>query len=387
MTIYDLKEQFQQLETPFYYYDTELLDRTLEAAKQHAAILPQAHLHFAVKANANPVVLRHIKEAGLGADCVSGGEIERCLEVGIPANKIVYAGVGKTDREIRLGIENDILCFNVESLPELKIINSLAAEMGKIARVALRINPNIDAHTHKNITTGLEENKFGISLDTMEAAIKLVNSLNHLELYGLHFHIGSQILHFSCFEKLCKKINQIQTNLERKGYPQLKSINVGGGLGVDYVHPFKNPMADFKKYFAAFAYHLKLRPGQSLHFELGRSLSAQWGYLITRTILVKKTEVKKFVIVDAGFTDLIRPALYQAHHQIVNLNGGARRITYDVVGPICESSDVFDTNIKLSPTHRGDLLAILSAGAYGYVMASGYNCRKLPKEYTSEDFK
>ena len=387
MDILELKERLQELETPFYYYDTDLLDRTLEEAKRCAAVIPTAEIHFAVKANANPIVLRHMREAGLGADCVSGGEIERCLKVGIPANKIVYAGVGKTDKEIRLGIKNDILCFNAESLPEIEIINQLAAEQGKTARVALRINPNIDAHTHKNITTGLEENKFGITTDALEEAVEAVMKAPNLQLHGLHFHIGSQILHFGCFKTLCKKINSLQDQLESKGYPVLPSINVGGGLGVDYVHPEKNPIADFETYFATFAENLKLRPGQSLHFELGRALTAQWGALVTRTILVKKTKTKQFAIVDAGFTDLIRPALYQAHHKIVNLSNEGHRQTYDVVGPICESSDVFDTDIKLATVRRGDLLALLSAGAYGFVMASQYNCRKLPAEYTSEDFR
>ncbi len=385
--IYGLKERFDRLETPFYYYDTALLDRTLEEAKRCAAAIPTAEIHFAVKANANPVVLRHMRDAGIGADCVSGGEIERCLEVGIPASKIVYAGVGKTDREIRLGIEKGILCFNVESLPEIEIIGQLAAEQKKTARIALRINPNIDAHTHKNITTGLEENKFGISVDDMEKAMKAVIRADYLQLFGLHFHIGSQILKFGCFTTLCKKINSLQDLLEKKGYPVMPGINVGGGLGVDYAHPEKHPMPDFEKYFATFAKHLKLRPGQTLHFELGRALSAQWGTLVTRAILVKKTKTKQFAIVDAGFTDLIRPALYQAHHQIVNLSSRAQKQTYDVVGPICESSDVFDTDIKLPAVRRGDLLALLSAGAYGFVMASQYNCRRLPKEYTSEDFE
>ena len=387
MDIYALKERFEQLETPFYYYDTDLLDRTIDEAKRYAALIPAAEIHFAVKANANPVILRHVRDAGFGADCVSGGEIERCLEVGIPANKIVYAGVGKTDREIRLGIERGILCFNVESLPEIEIIDQLAAEQQKTARIALRINPNIDAHTHKNITTGLEENKFGISLDDMEKAVQAVMKAANLELFGLHFHIGSQILEFDCFEALSKKINELQDLLESKGYPTLPSINVGGGLGVDYAQPEKHPVPDFESYFATFAKHLKLRPGQSLHFELGRALCAQCGSLITRTILVKKTKTKQFAIVDAGFTDLIRPALYQAHHQIVNLSSRAPKETYDVVGPICESSDVFDTDIQLDAVSRGDLLALLSAGAYGFVMASQYNCRRLPGEYTSEDFK
>ena len=387
MDLTTYKDKFEKLETPFYYYDTRILKETLAEANRCAAEIPSAMVHFAIKANANSTLLNYVKDAGMGADCVSGGEIQRCIDAGIPASKIMFAGVGKTDKEIRLGIEKGILCFNVESLAEIDIINQLAGEMQKKARVALRINPNIDAHTHKFITTGLEENKFGISMDDMIPAILKVEHADHLEYYGLHFHIGSQILNFNSFKILSCTINKLQNKLEAAGITTTRSINVGGGLGIDYEHPQEHSIPDFKAYFDTFKRHLQLRPGQALHFELGRALCAQCGALITRTVLVKKTRTKQFAIVDAGFTDLIRPAFYQAHHKILNISSSGTHQKYDVVGPICESSDVFDKDIRLNSVQRGDLIAILSAGAYGYVMASQYNCRQLPQEYFTEDLK
>ena len=381
-----LKNKFQSIETPFYFYNTELLKNTLDEAKHYAAEIPNSLIHFAIKSNANSTVLRMVKDAGLGADCVSGGEIKRCIEAGIPANKIMFAGVGKTDAEIKLGVDSEILCFNAESLPEIDIINEIAKAENKVANVSVRINPNIDAHTHSYITTGLEENKFGISMEQMIPAIRKIKHASNLKYYGLHFHIGSQILSFACFIELSKRINELQKTLEAAGIKDTKCINVGGGLGIDYDTPERHPIPDFKHFFETLKRHLKLREGQTLHCELGRSISAQCGALITRTVLVKKTPTKQFAIVDAGFTDLIRPAFYQAHHKIINLRTGGTRQKYDVVGPICESSDVFDKDVMLNTVRRGDMLAILSAGAYGRVMSSEYNCRSYPKEYTSEDF-
>ncbi|MEG1729822.1 MAG: diaminopimelate decarboxylase, partial [Bacteroidaceae bacterium] len=375
MDFNSIVNKFEKKATPFYYYDTELLLSTLQKIKE-AVGSNHYQIHYAVKANSNPSILRIIAEAGLGADCVSGGEIEACLKAGFPANKIVFAGVGKMDWEINLGIENDIETFNVESKPELEIINELARAKGKIARIAFRINPNVDAHTHANITTGLNENKFGISMDDMEEAILCAKAMDHVEYVGLHFHIGSQILHFECFEELCKRINELQTKLETKGITT-PSLNVGGGLGIDYDHPNRYPIPDFKEYINVFRKNLELRPNQMLHFELGRSVVAQCGSMITKVIYVKQAALKQFVIVDGGFTDLIRPALYQAFHKIENVCSTDVKEKYDVVGPICESSDVFDKDILLNRTKRGDYLAIRSAGAYGEVMASTYNCRHL----------
>lgn len=338
-----------------------------------------------MKANANSKVLRIISAAGFGADCVSGGEIKACIEAGFPAGRIVFAGVGKSDWEINLGIDAGIAYFNVESIPELEIINELAEAKGKIARVSFRINPNVGAHTHANITTGLAENKFGIAMEDMEKVIEIASTLNHVEFVGLHFHIGSQILEMNDFMALCNRVNELQDQLERH-HIDVQHINVGGGLGIDYQHPNEVPVPDFRAYFETYRKHLNLRPGQQLHFELGRAVVGQCGSLITRTLYVKQATHKQFAIVDAGMTDLIRPALYQAFHLIENISSDEEKETYDVVGPICESSDVFVKAFDLNRCHRGDFLAIRSAGAYGEIMASGYNCRELPKGYTTEDF-
>ena len=377
-------EKLERIETPFYFYDTELLRQTLRAIHAEADKHEGFCVHYAVKANANPKILRIIRDAGLGADCVSGGEIEASLKAGFPASKIVFAGVGKSDWEINIGLDNDIFCFNVESIPELEVINELAARKGKVARVAFRLNPNVGAHTHANITTGLAENKFGIAMRDMMSVIEEAAGMKNVKVVGLHFHIGSQILDMGDFEALCNRVNELQNELERHRII-MEHINVGGGLGVDYQHPNRLPIPDFKAYFDTYAKKLKLRPGQTLHFELGRAVVAQCGSLITRTLYIKQGATKQFAIVDAGFTDLIRPALYQAYHKIENITSEEPAQTYDVVGPICESTDVFAKQIDLNQCHRGDLLAIRSAGAYGEIMASQYNCRRLPQGYMSDD--
>lgn len=376
--------KLNNIQTPFYYYDSELLRETLRVINNEAKKHEGFCVHYAIKANANPKILRIIREAGLGADCVSGGEIETCIKTGFPSSKIVYAGVGKSDWEINLGLDNDIFCFNVESIPELEVINQLAAAKGKVARVAFRLNPNVGAHTHANITTGLAENKFGIDMHDMLRVIEEASVMTNVKVVGLHFHIGSQILDMGDFEALCNRVNELQLELERHRII-VEHINVGGGLGIDYQHPNRVPIPDFKLYFDTYAKKLKLRPGQTLHFELGRSVVAQCGTLFTRTLYIKKGKIKQFCIVDAGFTDLIRPALYQAYHKIENISSDEPAETYDVVGPICESTDVFAKQIDLNCCHRGDLLAIRSAGAYGEIMASQYNCRRLPQGHMSDE--
>ena len=377
-------DKFQFLETPFYYYDTQLLGQTLAVINKEIAKYQNFEVHYAVKANANPKILKIICQTGLGADCVSGGEIQAALMAGFKADKIVYAGVGKSDWEINLGLDHDIFCFNVESEAELNVINELAGERNKTARIALRINPNIGAHTHVNITTGLAENKFGIDMDDMESIINKMGKMNHVTFIGLHFHIGSQIIDMSDFNALCNRINELQEKLEQH-HIYIKNINVGGGLGICYEDPDQNSIPDFKNYFATYTRHLKLRADQILHFELGRSVVAQMGSLIARTLYIKQGTAKQFAILDAGMTDLIRPALYQAFHKIENISSNESKETYDVVGPICESSDVFAKSIDLNKTKRGDLIAIRSAGAYGEIMASQYNCRRLPVGYLTED--
>ena len=376
--------KFRELETPFYYYDVNVLRETLSCINKEAGKYNNFCVHYAVKANANHKVLTIIRESGLGADCVSGGEIRAAIKAGFPTNKIVYAGVGKTDWEINLGLDYDIFCFNVESVPELEIINELAAAKGKTARVAFRINPNVGAHTHANITTGLAENKFGISMEDMDKVIDMAGTLPHVKFVGLHFHIGSQILDMGDFVALCNRVNELQEKLYARQII-VEHINVGGGLGIDYAHPNRQAIPNFTEYFATYHKHLKLRPQQTLHFELGRAVVGQCGSLISKVIYVKQGTNKQFAILDAGMTDLIRPALYQAYHKIENITSEEPMETYDVVGPICESSDVFGKAIDLNKAHRGDLFALRSAGAYGEIMASAYNCRALPNGYTSEE--
>ena len=342
--------KFRELRTPFYYYDTKVLRDTLSCIRTEAARYGNYSVHYAVKANANPKVLAIIRENGLGADCVSGGEIRAAIKAGFPTGKIVFAGVGKADWEINLGLDYDIFCFNVESVPELEIINELAAAKGKVVNVAFRINPNVGAHTHANITTGLAENKFGISMQDMDHVIDIAQNMKNLRFIGLHFHIGSQILDMGDFVALCNRVNELQDKLEAR-HIRIEHVNVGGGLGI----------------------------------ELGRAVVGQCGSLISQVLYVKQGTNKQFAILDAGMTDLIRPALYQAFHKIENITSDAPVQAYDVVGPICESSDVFGKAIDLNGVKRGDLIALRSAGAYGEIMASGYNCRELPQGYTSDE--
>ena len=376
-------ERFSGVETPFYYYDTAVLRETLRRINAEAGKHEGFEVHYAVKANANPKVLGIISGSGIGADCVSGGEIRAALAAGFPAGKIVFAGVGKSDWEINLGLDEGIFCFNVESIPELEVINELAEKKNKVANVAFRINPNVGAHTHANITTGLAENKFGIAMDDMETVIDLAGNMKNVNFIGLHFHIGSQILDMTDFKALCNRINELLDKLESR-HIAVENINVGGGLGISYDHPNREPYPEFKDYFDTYARHLRRRNGQKVHFELGRAVVGQCGSLITKVLYVKQGTFKKFCIVDAGMTDLIRPALYQASHKIENISSDEPMETYDVVGPICESSDVFAKAIDINRAKRGDTIAIRSAGAYGEIMASGYNCRKLPVGYTTE---
>lgn len=367
-------EQYKKLKTPFYHYNLEILEQTLDLLTAESNRYGY-HVHYALKANVNDAVLATIKKYQLGADCVSGNEVKKALETGFGNENIVFAGVGKTDDEINFALDNDIFCFNCESLPEMEVINELAEKKNKIANIALRINPNINAKTHHYITTGLEENKFGINMWEMAEVIPAIKKLGNLKLIGLHFHIGSQITDLEIFRSLCLRINEIQEWFYQH-HIIVEHINVGGGLGVDYENPDNNLIPDFKGYFEQFQQFLALRPQQQLHFELGRSIVAQCGNLITKVLYVKKGVNTNFAIVDAGMTDLLRPALYQATHKIENLTTtSTEQERYDVVGPICESSDCFAKALLFPITKRGDLIAIRTAGAYGEVMASNYNLR------------
>ncbi|MBO4427583.1 MAG: diaminopimelate decarboxylase [Bacteroidales bacterium] len=368
-------ERFASMRTPFYYYDAALLRRTLEAVLSQVADRPEWRVHYAVKANFNPSLLKIIAGAGLGADCVSGGEIRAALEAGFKPEGIFFAGVGKREDEMVLALEAGIGRFNVESTAELLVLDEVAGRLGRRASVSFRVNPDIGAHTHANITTGLAENKFGIYHSQIEEAIRLAQRLPNVDFRGLHFHIGSQILDMSDFVALCNRINECLRRLALAGIA-VDDVNVGGGLGIDYEHPNESPVADFAAYFDVFK---RMLPVKRVHFELGRSIVAPCGTLISRVLYVKDGLYKRFAILDGSMTELIRPALYGAYHRIENISSDGPGQEYDVVGPVCESSDVFGKGVSLAECRRGDFIAIRSAGAYGESMASGYNCRPLPE--------
>ncbi len=374
---------FESIETPFYYYDIELLNKTLN---EYTSLIGKYgySAHYALKANADSKILSIIQKAGLGADCVSGNEVALAIKSGFSPDKVVYAGVGKSDKEIKTALKAGIFSFNCESVPEIKVINDLAASMGKVAKISLRVNPDIDAHTHKYISTGRKEDKFGISPWMFESVAELFKTCKNIELVGLHFHVGSQITDLGVFKLLCAKVAELQQWFTDRDI-FIQNLNLGGGLGVDYVNPNENPVANFKDYFEIINENLVVKPGQHVHFEPGRAIVAQCGHLISRVLYVKIGQRKKFAILDAGMNDLIRPALYQANHAIENLVSEKRKMRYDVVGPVCESSDKFATNIMLNQTQRGDLIAIHTAGAYGQVMGMRYNQRDLAKAYYSDE--
>lgn len=367
--------RFANLETPFYYYDLTLLQKTLSDCAAAAKVY-NFHVHYAMKANFNPAVLQKIKAVGFGADCVSGGEVNKAIEIGFDKKQVVFAGVGKSDREINAALDHDIFCFNVESVQELEVINELAEQKGKIARVAIRINPNVDAHTHHNITTGLDENKFGVNSWDLTACAEVLKKSPNLEFAGIHFHIGSQITNLDVYKNLCVRVNEFAGWFEERGFI-VKVLNVGGGLGIDYHNPDQQ-VPDFAAYFKVFQEFLEVRSNQEVHFELGRALVGQCSSLISKVLYVKNGKKKNFIILDAGMTELMRPALYQAYHKIENISKLALEglVKYDVVGPICESTDCFGKEVELPETLRGDLIALRSTGAYGEVMASHYNLRE-----------
>lgn len=383
----ELYKYFSQLATPFYYYDMSLLRENLRKLKR-AADKYQYHVHYAIKANANDRILKAVREFGLGADCVSGNEVKKAVEMGIEPDKIAFAGVGKSDAEIIYAIEHSIFSFNCESIEEIEVINMWGEKLQKRVPISLRLNPDIDAITHKYLTTGLPENKFGIPLAFLDDVMNRLKTLSHIRLVGLHFHIGSQIRELTPYIDLCGKVNQIQDILRTKHHVILEHINLGGGLGINYEDPDKELIPNFEHLFDAVHQHLKLSEGQKVHFELGRSIVGQVGCLISKVLYIKKGLNKEFIILDAGMTDLIRPALYGAQHKIQNISKPEvhiRNYKYDVVGPVCESSDSFDDNVMLPITKRGDLVAIRSTGAYGEVMVSRYTLRDKPKAVYSDD--
>ncbi|GIV27588.1 MAG: diaminopimelate decarboxylase [Bacteroidia bacterium] len=374
-----------KLPTPFYYYDVDIFEMTIKKVIEASKNI-NGKIHYALKANHQNRLLGIVAKSGLGADCVSGGEIQKALENGISAESIVFAGVGKTDAEIEYAIKNKVFCLNVESIEELMVIDSIAQKMNDKVSIALRINPNVDAYTHKFITTGLEENKFGINASDLKDALEKLSNLKNVELIGIHFHIGSQITDLSVFKNLCLKINEILRFLEERRI-EVNHINVGGGLGINYMYPDEHLFPDFEGYFNVFEKFLERRPNQQLHFELGRALVAQCGALICKVIFHKTSGKKHFLILDSGMNHLIRPALYEAYHKMENISkyNELNVMLYDVCGPICETTDYFGKNVLLPETQRGDYIAVRSAGAYGEVMASNYNLRGYPSVYFSDE--
>lgn len=373
-------QQLKRLPTPFYYYDLDVLEETLENAQNQASQYG-FHIHYALKANNNPKILKRIQKRGIGADCVSGNEIKTAIKYGFTPEKIFFAGVGKTDEEIQLAIDQNIYCFNVESLQELEVLEEWAKTLDKKINIALRINPNIDAKTHNYISTGKAENKFGIADYKIEKALDILKRSPHLNLMGLHFHIGSQITNLKVYKVLCEVANKWNHFFSAKGI-RLSFFNMGGGLGIDYQHPQENHIPDFESFFKVFAKHLRLTTDQQVHFELGRSLVGQSGNLISKVLYIKENIHKNIAIIDAGMTDLLRPALYQVEHKIDLLEPKIEKPKkYEIAGPICESSDLFTKQVELPELKRGDYLIIRSTGAYGEVMTSQYNMREKIKHY------
>jgi diaminopimelate decarboxylase len=376
-------DSLRKYETPFYFYDTDLLRQTLESitsvAKRYGFVI-----HYAIKANYDPHLLSIIREYGLGVDCASGNEVRCAIEAGFDPSGIMYAGVGKRDKELRYAIEQGIFAINCESLQEIFIIDSIASSLGKVQDIGLRVNPDIDPKTNKCIDTGQADSKFGISYEELVANLEAIKALKNVHVAGIHLHIGSQIRELHVFEYLCAKVNSIVEHLGKLGL-DFGFVDVGGGLGINYDFPENEPVPNFASVFSIIQSHLKVG-GRPVHFEFGRAIVAQCGELITSVLFNKTTASgRRIVVVDASMTELIRPALYGAYHNIENITSGAEeRKRYTIVGTACESTDVFDEGVTLPLTERGDLLTIKSAGAYGMSMASRYNLHDLPAAVYSD---
>ena len=364
-------------DTPFYLYDlTGLLER-LRFFKTHTA---PAHLHYAMKANSHPEILQAFCKEGVGVDVVSGGEIKLALQAGFKSQDIVFSGVGKTEEEITLALKTGILQFNVESLSELKKIAELATSLNKKARVAFRMNPDIDLNTHPYIKTGLREHKFGMEPEQLPRLKEILKQYpSHLKLQGLTLHMGSQIHDLKPLKSGILKIKNLYEEMQKEF--DLKTFDVGGGLGIDYRSQDRNQDLTLIKEYGSFLKELSKTVNAQILTEPGRIIAARFACLIGEVQYIKSNSYKNFAILNTGMHHLIRPCLYQAYHQIVQLEkkSGPGRV-YDVVGPICESSDVLGKDRVFSGLEEGDFMAILDAGAYGAVMASGYNAQKPPKE-------
>ena len=377
-------EKLAKYETPFYLYDIGLLDQTLESLMSIASKY-NYKIHYAIKANYDARLLQIIRKHGVGIDCASGNEVRCAIEAGFDPKSIVYAGVGKRDKEIRYAIEQNILAINCESIEELDLVNELAAEAGKVVNIALRVNPDIDPKTNHCIDTGQADSKFGISYEEILDSVEHIRSLKNVDVIGMHIHIGSQIRELHVFENMCNKVNVIVENLTKLGF-EIEFVDVGGGLGINYDMPENEPIPNFASVFSIIKQHLKVG-NREVHFEFGRSIIGQCGELITKVLYNKTTATgRRLVIVDGSMTELIRPALYGSYHNIENITSTAEnRLKYTIVGTACESTDVFDENVSLPITKRGDLLTIKSAGAYGMSMASRYNQHDLPAAVYSDE--
>ena len=330
---------------------------------------------YALKANSNLSIVKTLQKEGCGADIVSGGELYKALKAGIAPEKIVYAGVGKTKEEIATAIKNRIFMFNVESMPEAERINTVAKKLGKIVEVALRINPDVDPDTHHYITTGKKENKFGLNISRAKEYFLRTAKLNNLKVCGIHTHIGSQITKVEPYVLALKKVIALKEQLAKSGV-NITRLNIGGGLGIIY----DNETPSTPAYFASRVLPLLKPLGVKVILEPGRFIVGNAGIMAAQVQYIKVGEVKNYIILDAGMNDLIRPSLYDAYHNIVAVKKSSGRIKADVVGPICESGDFFGKNRLLSKVKEGDYVAVMSAGAYGYSMASNYNCRRKPAE-------
>ncbi len=377
-----LLNKFRNLDTPFYYYDLDILNKNISNLK--SSIQKNNKVHFALKANFNNRILNIIKSSGLGVDAVSSNEIKKALEIGFSSKDIVFAGVGKTDTEIIYSINKEISYINCESFEEINVINKISRNLNKLSSISIRVNPSIETGTHKNIETGNKQNKFGIDINEIADLIDRIKNFKNVLVVGFHFHLGSQIESDLPFLKLSEKANELNNLFYDKKF-NIKYINVGGGLSIDYEEPLINPVSNFTRFFQIFNNKLLLKKNQEIHFELGRSIVGQCGFLVSKVLFTKKSFNTDFLIIDAGMNDLIRPALYNSLHKIINISSkNEKNMNYDIVGPICESSDIFANNYNLPISSRNDHIVICSTGAYGESMSSNYNLRNSLNSYFSD---
>jgi len=369
--------------TPFYCYSTATLERHYRVFAE-AFAGEQIMICYALKANSNQSVLRTLAKLGAGADVVSGGELKRALAAGVPPNKILFSGVGKTEAELRAALSSDIFCINIESEPELELLSRLAVETGKTARISVRVNPDVDAGTHAKISTGKSENKFGIPLSQARGVYARAAKLPGIEVTGADMHIGSQITDLARMETAFRILAEFVQALRADGHT-ISHVDFGGGLGIPYYMEREAPPAPDA--YAAMVKRVVHNLGCTLMFEPGRMIVGNAGILVTRVIYVKHGEAKNFVVIDAAMNDLIRPTLYEAHHDILPVVKvvGARSMVADVVGPVCESGDYLALDRTLPAPKAGDLLAIMTAGAYGAVQSGTYNTRPLVPEVLVKD--